>query len=144
MPSHKPCLKFRRPWLAAILSLAIPFYTIYWLYDTAQRLRQDKLPAPPDWLLVLGPAGLSLVAAMLTFSGQLARQTIDADSRLSSFAAVFIIASLFYYHRLGLVLEGLSKEASTRWLIMGLLMVVPPAGVYWGQRILNQYSQPPA
>lgn len=141
-------MKQRSPVVALILSLLVPFYIFYWLYDIARWMRQRGVRDVPS----LVPMLVTLIVYLVLFIGLMMTVFISGDKAGShatgAFLAVFIVAFvlvpifwvltvLYYYNFSKAVTTVVSLEMSPGLLTL-IFVLIAAVPVYLIQEKLNQ------
>ena len=137
-------MKYRSPIAATLLAVFVPFYMIYWLYQTGKTFQNRGIKAPSRWLL-FGPLLFYLAAVVLmlaaNFSGNDAMQkSMNIAGILSGLIGVLgiLIGSLLYYVGFSKATETYTQHQLSTVLLVVLLLFFSPIAVYLVQDKVNQ------
>lgn len=137
--------------LFTILSVFVPFATLYWLYAVSKDLQKAYNIKPPSLILLLAP----LVAYPLGLMALLFTATLNGDNAgligillligLLLLIPLSILPLIYMYIFSGNV-EKIAGKQLDRILVFILLLFIAPAAVYIVQDRLNTIiaQQPPA
>ena len=138
--------------ITTVLALFVPFYLIYWLYDTAQGLKQ-KGHKMPSFALLVAPMVISLIGIVAVFSlvigsaangNQLSGGTVAAIGGI--YLAIFLagISSLVYYYQFSAALETYTHNQLSKIVLFLCFWFFNPIAVYLIQEKLSQPAHPGA
>lgn len=133
-------MKKRDPIVTTILSFLVPFYQLYWFYDTGRGLKERGVTdVPPFKMLLLPIAGLLATYLILLISSAADIKPLMAIGGILMVLAYIaaIVLPIMYYFKLGAVIERLTNKVLSGKLLVILFFFIAPAAVYLVQEKLN-------
>ncbi len=142
-------MKKRSPLMATLLSLFIPGYMIYWLYDIGKTM-QAKSVKVPSILLLFSPILFSVLVmlALAPVYGKVGSNGANSTDLASGYitglrllifpgVAVVIALVLFYYYKFCEAVETTTDHALSKGILLILFLLVSPVAVFLIQEKLN-------
>jgi hypothetical protein len=139
-------MKQRSALAATLLSLFIPFYILYWLYDTGRHMAAKGVKVPSIYLL-LAPLLMLIPIWVVIFSATAGGIDESSGSPIMAIFPVALLAavvlSFYYYYKFSEAAEQATNKALTKGLLFILFMFVSPAAVFLIQDKLNSQGESP-
>lgn len=147
-------MKYRDTLTTTLLAFFVPFYAVYWLYDTAKSLRAQGVKVPPFKLLLI-PMIISLISFLIYISYIIIAtiQSGNSDQVPAGVIAgtilyylVILIAgimSLVYYYKFSAAVSSFSRGELSKGILFVLFWLFNPVAIYMIQDKLNHMFQAP-